>query len=614
MSAPPPPPPRSARGRRGRADDEEGRAVKKVLVLRRLLSLLRPYRVRFAVATVALVIGSSLSLLYPQAARFAVDAGLREGAMERLNLVGAGLVAAFFASALLTWLRHYLMSWLGERVVADVRKLAFDRLLSLPPSWFHEHRSGELTGRLAADVATIQSIVGSELSMALRELITLIGGLSLLFYENWHLTLIMLGIIPPIIFFVFVFGRQIRQWSERVQDRFAETSAQVQETIGAIQTVQSFGREPLESSTYGKRIEEYFGDIVVLSSRRGLFIACMSFAGWSGIATIVWFGGRAVIAGTLTAGDLAAFLLYTSMVAVAIAALASLWGSLNAAAGATKRLFEIIDTEPAIKDPASPVPLPPGHGAIEFDDVTFAYSSRAADPVIRGIHLSVKAGEMVALVGRSGAGKSTITALVQRFYDATGGRVLVEGQDVRTLRLADLRREIAIVAQEPVLFSGSVRDNIAYGREGASTDDVVAAAEQAHAHAFIETLPEQYDTRVGERGVKLSGGQRQRIAIARAILRDPRILILDEATSNLDSESEALVQEALQHLMRGRTTLVVAHRLSTVRDADRIVVVDRGRIIETGTHDELMSARGLYRTLVEHQLIFAEAESAPAAP
>jgi ABC-type multidrug transport system fused ATPase/permease subunit len=323
----------------------------------------------------------------------------------------------------------------------------------------------------------------------------------------------------------------------------------------------------------------------------------------------VYFGGREVIAGTLTAGAFTAFLVYTFMVGVAIAALASLWGSLNNAAGATRRLFEIIDTQPTITEPANALPLPAGGGSIRFDDVSFAYPTRPEEPVVKHIELSVNAGEMVALVGRSGAGKSTLTALVQRFYDVTEGRVLVEGVDVRELGLASLRSVIAIVAQEPVLFSGTVRENIAYGREGASLADVVAAAKQAHAHAFIEGLADGYESKVGERGVKLSGGQRQRIAIARAILRDPRILILDEATSNLDSESEALVQEALGRLMHGRTTLVVAHRLSTVRDATRIVVLDRGRIVEQGPHDVLMGTQGLYRTLVEHQLIFAEGNS-----
>lgn len=589
-------------------------SLKRLSVLRRLIGLMAPHKVRFALATVSLFIGSGLGLIYPQAARMAVDIGLAEGTGEasraRLDQIALGLVGIFLIHSLLTWLRHYLMSWLGERVVADLRKRVFDRLVALPLSWFHERRTGEITGRLAADVATVENIVGSQLSVSLRDMVSLVGGVGLLFVENWRLTFVMLAIVPPIVIGVLLFGRRIRKMSKTVQDRFAETSAHVQEVIGAMSTVQSFVREERESQRYGDEIEKYFVDKVQLASWRGLFFATLSFAGWFGIAITVWFGGRAVLDGSLTAGDLAAFLLYTFMVAASLGSLAGLWSSLQSAAGATERLFAILDETPAIRDPESPVDLPPraqAPGEVRFEDVTFAYPSRATEDVVRNIALDVKAGEVVALVGRSGSGKTTLTALLQRFYDPREGRVLVDGVDVKTARLADLRSRIATVSQEPVLFSGTIAENIAYARPSATREEVLSAAREAHADEFIERFADQYEAKIGERGVKLSGGQRQRIAIARALLADPRVLILDEATSSLDAESEALVQAALARLMKGRTTLVIAHRLSTVRDADRIVVLDKGAVVEQGTHDALMSAKGTYWRLVEHQVVLAEA-------
>jgi ABC transporter fused permease/ATP-binding protein len=582
-------------------------SLQRLGILARLFSLMAPYRGRFALATLTLFAGSALALSYPQAARVAIDDAIANGSLARLNEIALLLLAVFVIGALLTWVRHYLMSWLGERVVADLRKRVFARILSLPLSWFHERRTGEITGRLAADVAVVESIVGSQLSMSLRDLVSLVGGITLLFVSNWQLTLIMLAIVPPIVVGVLLFGRKIRKMSKAVQDRFADTSAHVQEVIGAIQTVQSFVRERREEERYATGVERYFTDSVKLASLRGLFFATLSFAGWFGVAVIVWFGGRAVLAGTLSAGDLAAFLLYTLMVAASLGSLAGLWGSLQSAAGATERLFAILDEVPGIRDPAAPRAPPAGGGAIGFEGVDFAYPARPLDKVLRGIDLDVKEGELVALVGRSGAGKSTLASLVQRFYDPAAGRVLIDGVDVRELRLAELRALIATVAQEPVLFSGTIEENIAYARPSATLDEVKEAAREAHADAFINTFPDGYQTLVGERGVKLSGGQRQRIAIARAILANPRVLILDEATSNLDAESEALVQEALGRLMRGRTTLVIAHRLSTVRDADRIVVLDEGRIAEIGPHDTLMQARGVYHKLVEHQVVAAAA-------
>ncbi|MCC7071289.1 MAG: ATP-binding cassette domain-containing protein [Deltaproteobacteria bacterium] len=595
--------------RRYRRDEDLGgtprEQLKRVTVLRRLLPLVWPYRARLAAATVVLLLGSGLSLVYPQAARRAIDASIASLPVTTLDLLALGIAVVFLVSAGATWLRHYLMSWLGERVVADLRARVYRRLLEQPLSFFHERPSGELTGRLAADVATVQGIVSGELSTAMRELVTLIGGLVLLFFESWRLTFATLAIVPPLIALAFIFGRRIRTMSRAVQDKLAESSAQAQEAVSAIATVQAFRREPREVSDYGARVDDFFRAAVHLASWRGLFIATMTLAGSLSLATLLWLGGRAIIAGTMTAGDLTAFLMYSSMVGFSLGGLASLWGSLQSAAGATARLFEILDRVPEVRDPDEPAPMPPARGTVQFERVSFAYPARRDARVLDDVSLEIGAGETLAIVGRSGAGKSTLASLLYRFFDVDEGRVLVDGVDVRHARLAELRGRLAIVAQEPVLFSGTIADNIAYARPAASAEEIERAARLAHAHEFVSAFPEAYATRIGERGVKLSGGQRQRVAIARALLADPRILILDEATSSLDGESEALVHEALQTLMRGRTTLVIAHRLSTVKDADRIVVLDAGRIVDVGSHDALVARPGIYRTLVEHQLVAA---------
>jgi ABC-type multidrug transport system fused ATPase/permease subunit len=416
--------------------------------------------------------------------------------------------------------------------------------------------------------------------------------------------------MPPLVLMGLWFGRGIRKMSKAVHDQLAAVSGHVTESLGAIQTVQAFVREPHEARRYRAGVESTFQKALRMVRWRASFYAGAMGAGYLAIAALVWLGGRAMIRGELTSGELTAFFLYTFMVAGALADVATIWGSLQRAAGATERLFAIVDTEPEIRDPADPVPLPAGGGAVRFEDVSFAYPSRPGVAVLDHVDLEVAPGTVVALVGPSGAGKSTVLHLLFRFADVQGGRVTLEGVDLRRLRLADLRRAMALVAQEPVLFSGTIHDNIAYARDGVGRADVERAARDANAHDFISRFPDGYDTVIGERGVKLSGGQKQRIAIARALLADPRVLVLDEATSNLDAESEALVQQALSRLMHARTTLVVAHRLSTVRDADRIAVVDAGRIVEQGTHDQLMAAGGVYRRLVEHQVITDQPDAA----
>ncbi|MBK9033020.1 MAG: ATP-binding cassette domain-containing protein [Myxococcales bacterium] len=577
----------------------------RLAILWRIATLLRPHTGRLIVALITLLLASGLSLVYPAAAKYAVDAGLSEQSAAQLDSVVLVLCAVFVVHAVLVWIRHYSMSWLGERVVADLRALVFERILRLPLAWFHERRTGELVGRLASDVTVVEGVVGSELSLTLRNVVQLIGGLALLFVTNVKLTLLMLAVIPPIVLGTMVFGRAIRRMSKRVQDGLATVSGHVQEALGAIQTVQAFVRERHEAGRYRAGVEDAFQRSLSLVRWRASFFSAATTAGYVAIAAVVWLGGRAMIRGEITPGELTSFFLYTFIVAGALAELASLWGALQRAAGATERLYAIIDTVPEIRDPDRPVPLPPGDGAIRFEQVDFAYPARADHPVLHGFDLTVAPGEVVALVGPSGAGKTTVLQLLLRFFDVDAGRVTLEGVDVRALALGELRRATAMVAQEPVLFAGTLRDNLAYGRDDATDAQIHQAARDANAHDFIMSFPEGYGTMIGERGVKLSGGQKQRIAIARALLVDPRVLILDEATSNLDSESEAQVQEALARLMRDRTTLVVAHRLSTVRDADRIVVVHGGKVAESGRHAELMAAGGLYKRLVEHQ-VFVE--------
>jgi ABC transporter fused permease/ATP-binding protein len=577
--------------------------------LRRLLELLRPHGLRLIVAVLTLICGSGLTLLYPQAVKRAVDAGVVGASTEELDRIALFTVAIFVVHAASTWLRCYMTSWLGGITVAGLRKAAFERLLTMPMAWFHEQRSGEIVGRLSSDVEVVEQFIENELEAAFRNALQAAGGIVLLLVQNVKLTLVMLLVVPFLSVSMVVLGRRIRALSFLVQDKLGDANGVAQEAIGAIQTVQAFVREDHEARKYAARADGVFGASLALARGRATFLSIVTFSTCAAVAVIVWTGGRSVISGELSGGDLMAFGIYTLMVAGALARVADLWGSVQRASGATERIYGIIDATPEIRDLEGALPLPPGRGEVRFDGVSFSYPSRPDRKVLDRVSFRIAPGEVVAIVGASGSGKSTLASLMFRFFDVTEGQVLFEGHDVRTLRSSELRRAMAIVSQEPVLFSGTIRENIAYGSPDAALipGAIEQAAREAHAKTFIDSFPDGFETVVGELGVKLSGGQRQRIAIARALLANPRVLVLDEATSNLDSESEALVQEALARLMKGRTVLVIAHRLSTVRDADRIIVLDQATILETGGHAELMERRGAYRRLVEHQVFAAPA-------
>jgi ATP-binding cassette, subfamily B, bacterial MsbA len=498
----------------------------------------------------------------------------------------------------------------SERVVAGLRKDLFARLVRLPPAFFAERRTGELTSRLAADVTQLQSFLSQQLSGCLRQTLLFAGGVVLLAVAHPQLTVAALAVGPLVAAVALLFGRRLNRASGAVQDRVADAAAVADEAFGQIRVVQSFVREAAEEARFAGRVDAALRAAMRRARVRGLFFGAITFATFAGCLAVLWQGGRLVLEGSLTAGALVSFLLYTVYVAGSVGALAGYFTGYQEAVGAATRVFELMAVEPAVADPPDPLPLPPRvRGEVRLERVSFRYGE--GQPwALREVSLALAPGEVVALVGPSGAGKTTLASLIPRFFDPTEGRVALDGVDVRRLRLADLRGAIGVVPQEPLLFGGTVRDNIAYGREGAGDAEIEAAARAAHAHEFIERLPDGYRSAVGERGVTLSAGQRQRVAIARVLLKDPAVLILDEATSSLDADSERLVEEALGRLLTGRTTLIIAHRLSTVRRADRLVVLDRGRVVEEGTHEALLARGGLYERL--YHLQFRDADEAQA--
>jgi ATP-binding cassette subfamily B protein len=581
--------------------------AKSLRPLRALLPFLAPHRWILLSAAAALLVAAGAMLALPIALRQLIDHGLAANNVGVINRYFLGFLAAAVVFGVFAALRFYLVTWLGERVVADLREAVYRRVVRMDPTFFEVTRTGEVLSRLTADTTLVQAISGVNLSITLRSVLNLIGALVMLALTSARLMAVILVLIPLVIVPLIVVGRRVRRLSRTAQDRIADTSSLVDETLNAIQTVQAFTLEELQSRRYAAAVEQSFAAAIRRSRVRAALTAIGTMLVFGGITYVLWLGAQAVLAHRMTSGQLSQFLVYAAIVAVAAAALTEMWGEMQRAAGAMERLAELLAAEPAIVAPSQPLLLPPRvRGDIQFDRVCFRYPSRQHALALSDYSLDVRSGETVAVVGPSGAGKSTSFQLLLRFYDPESGAIRIDGRNIAQLRPEDLRRQIGFVPQDTVLFGASARENIGYGRPGASNEQIEAAARAAAADEFLRALPAGYDTFLGERGTRLSGGQRQRIAIARAILKDPPILLLDEATSALDAESERLVQAALGELMRDRTTLVIAHRLATVQKADRIAVLEAGRVVAVGTHAQLLNDSPLYARLAALQFNAAE--------
>ena len=567
-----------------------------------LLNFALPYRRRMLLFGLAMIVSAGCFLVIGQGLKQVVDRGFSGGDAAALNEGLIFLLAVIVVMASATWVRFYLVSWLGERVVADIRRAVFSHLLSLSPAWFEQTRTGEIITRLTADTTLLEQVVGTSVSMALRNALLGTGALVMLMLTSWKLTVLVLLTVPVVIVPILLFGRRVRKLARASQDRVADVGAYVDETLHEIRTVQAYGHEETDRNRFGQRIEAAFDAARQRIRVRASLISAVIVLVFAGVGIILWIGGHDVLAGELTAGELSAFVFYAAMVASAAAALSEVIGDLQRGAGAAERLVEILDTEPEVVAPPHPLVFPqPAPGAVEFDAVSFSYPSRPATAAMADFTLCVASGEKLALVGPSGAGKSTVFQLLLRFYDPQSGTIRIDGIDIRRADPAQVRRLIALVPQEPALFATSVTENVRFGRPVASDAQVRLACDAAFATEFVERLPDGFDTYLGERGVRLSGGQRQRLAIARAVLSDRPILLLDEATSALDSESERMVQMALEHLMASRTTLIIAHRLSTVKSVDRIAVIEQGRLIGIGRHEQLLETSPLYAKLAKLQ-------------
>jgi ATP-binding cassette subfamily B protein len=588
------------------------RAKQGLPALMPVIRLLGQYKMRLVCASVALLFTAGATLSLGRGLQVLIDQGFGGGTSAGLKSAIALLITIAAAMAIGTFIRFYLVSWLGERVSADIRKQVFDNVVRLHPGFFETNRSGEIMSRLTTDTTLLQTIIGSSFSMALRSSLTTSGALVLMFITNLKLSLIISVGVPLVLLPILIFGRRVRKLSNESQDSIANVGSYAGEVIQHIRVVQSYTREQFESEAFDQEVERAFAIARRRIWQRSMLICGAILLLFVGMSGMLWEGGQDVISGRMSGGELGAFVFYAIMVGSGVATISEVWGELQRAAGAAERLVELINTRSLIDDPQNVTSTPQSaRPELRMDNVTFCYPTRAQQPALQDFTLHIEAGKSLALVGPSGAGKSTVFELLLRFYDPQQGRILLDGNDICDMGLQQMREHIALVPQQPALFTGDVRYNIAYGKLDATDAEVEAAALAAHAHEFICALPEGYASHLGEMGVRLSGGQRQRIALARAILNDPKILLLDEATSALDTESEHQVQLALQELMQNRTTVIIAHRLSTILHADNIAVLEEGKLIATGTHEQLLQDCGLYARLAKLQFREPELSSQP---
>jgi len=569
----------------------------------RLAGFLAPYRLRVAAALVALLVAAGTVLALGQGLKHVVDNGFGAGEPRLLDQALGAMVALAAVLAVATYFRFRLMMSTGERVVTDLRRAVFDRLLGLSPAFFESTRTGEVISRLTSDTTVLQQVIGYGLSMFVRNILMMLGAAGMLIFTSWKLAALVLLGVPATLVPILLLGRRVRRLSRASQDRVADVSAHVDEAVHEVRTVQAYVHEEQDRESFARHAEAAYAAAAQRIGQKAFLIAAVMLIAFCAVGVILWVGGHDVLAGRMSAGELSAFVFYAVVVATGAGTVSEVWGEIQGAAGASERLFELLDARPEIVTPPVPQQAPQAPRVFEFDGVTFAYPARPAAPALAGFTLRIAAGDRVALVGPSGAGKSTVLALLLRFYDPQAGAIRIDGVDLRAMEPRALRRLMAVVPQDPVIFAASVSDNVRYGRPEATRAEVERACEQAYAADFVARLPQGLDTPLGERGVTLSGGQRQRLSIARALLADRPLLLLDEATSSLDAESERMVQQALEALERGRTTLVIAHRLATVQHADRIVVLERGAIAAQGTHAELMRQGGLYASLARLQFL-----------
>jgi len=569
------------------------------LAIRRIFRLSKPYRVKFYVATVLAVASSAVGLSVPLGLKALIDSVFQSADAELLNIIALVLFGLFVAQAFLSFGSTYWLEWVGERVVTDLRKSLYEHLHRLGFRYFSDKRLGEITSRLTNDVGSVRTALTNALPQTITVTFSLLGSIALMIMLNWRLSLIVFLTVPVVTLLTRYFGGKIRKLSRDIQDDLADSTAVAEDALGAIRIVKAFAREVYEVGRYSESVENLFRTSQKKILLTSLFWSGISVMFMTTLVIIFWFGGLEVLAGRLTTGDLVAFIFYAFAISRSISQMSRLYTDINTAVGASDRIFELLDEVPEIEDAVDAVSLEKIDGKVTFEEVRFAYEKGRS--VLKDINLEIKAGETVAVVGPSGAGKTTLINLIPRFFDPQRGRILIDGIDIRNIQKKSLREQIAIVPQDVHLFGTSIKENIRYGRLDATSEDIAQAAADANALEFIQQIPEGLDAKVGEKGVKLSGGQRQRLAIARALLKDPGILLLDEATSSLDSESEAQVQEALERLMKNRTTFIIAHRLSTVQHADRIVVIEQGEIVQQGSHDELLAKGGLYKKLYDMQ-------------